>query len=307
LIHNKLLLSHGIGEKGMWTNRMKVVIVSLFLSLLVLPLLSGVFEPLVRGEGDVTVFEEYWLLLLAFAMYATPVILCTAVPVNLIAGFVTKKVKHFKLLMSFLIHIIPAGLIGLMGGIGFTSLTLFVAFIFFGVDYLIIHRESSIKFRYVALVPFAIILFSILPEIMEIAEDSIDYTVIKNKKTPQIDLYVNQKRASIHPSSCWTNNKSEGCMVDTEPYILPISPVGIDEMVVSGDVEVEVIIANEEKHLPMDAYYIDGNEIVKTNVTKNTFTLPAHIKEQVVKVVITTESNQKLFFSFGIRNGNRDI
>lgn len=56
----------------------------------------------------------------------------------------------------------------------------------------------------------------------------------------------------------------------------------------------------------MKAYYLDGDEIVEVNAQGNKFTLTAHIHEQVVKVVVTTENNQILSFAFGIRNGVRN-
>ncbi|MGG7619590.1 hypothetical protein [Bacillus coreaensis] len=94
-------------------------------------------------------------------------------------------------------------------------------------------------------------------------------------------------------------------MGDTVPIILSISPVGLDEFVVSGEVEIELNVAEEEK-FPMKAYYLDRDEIVEMNAKGNKFTLPAHIHEQGVKVVVTTANNQILSFAFGIRNGVRD-
>ncbi|MBM7660290.1 nitrate reductase NapE component [Bacillus mesophilus] len=289
----------------MWKKRIKVWTVSLLLSLLALPIVNVLIETFVLNGEEGSFFTNVQFLFMVFAVYATPVIILTAIPVQLLAAYVAGKAKRFKVLLSFLIHIIPAVQIGLFGGIGFISLTVLVALIFFTVDYLIMYKETSIKFRYLLFVPFSLLLLFSVPDLLNRTEDAIDYNLIKAKETPNVHLTVNEEKITIKPSSCWSSDDREGCGKDTEPYLLPIDPIGIEELAVSGDVEVVVTVEDEESYT-MNAYYLDGNEVVQVDVTGNTFTLPSHIHEQVVKVSVTTDMQQILSFSFGIRNGNRN-
>ncbi|WP_139205992.1 MULTISPECIES: hypothetical protein [unclassified Bacillus (in: firmicutes)] len=166
-------------------------------------------------------------------------------------------------------------------------------------------KEIQIKFRYLILIPYMLLGLSLIPNMITRVKETMDYNIMHDQGPPIIDLYVNEEKVSVKPGTCWSPDGSEGCPIDRKPYLLPIDPVGIDEFVVSGEIIVKTKFMNSKDEYSMEAYYLDGNEIKEIHESNNSFILPENIRDQVVKVTITTEPSQKLSFSFGIRNRNR--
>jgi hypothetical protein len=247
--------------------KIKVSVISIIISLLVLPFILGLeLSPRdMEQDGILYLIKEYRNSILLYGFYALPFMVCLGVPVTLLAERSIKKVKKFKVILNFLIHIIPAILFGfflfyklpllLMG------IPVIVAAIFFAVDE-ILQKERNIGIKaFFALVPMIITGIVLAPSILEKAETKRVMHEMDMNGPPQPVINVNGMTADIErPNACWDSDGSTGCPINKNPYILPIDPVGIDEFKVSGGIKVKIKMNNTDQDFTLQAYYIHQNE-----------------------------------------------
>ncbi|WP_217642782.1 hypothetical protein [Bacillus sp. UNCCL13] len=79
----------------------------------------GIPFPLLYGQQEPFGIEEYRNSFFIIGIYAAPIITIIAIPVNLLAAYLTKRMERYKNIVSFVVHIIPAFLVGLVGGLFF--------------------------------------------------------------------------------------------------------------------------------------------------------------------------------------------
>lgn len=262
--------------------------------------------PLVLGEYHTSFIQEYIGTMIFYGFFATPYMVFLGASVNILSGFVLKRISRFKMFINFLLHTIPALIIGFVmfsgGPFVLICIPILVSSIFFTVDTLVFQKEQKSRKKYtVIILPFAIWLILLIPNFV----DKLEFAEIQKEEIPRVELNVNGEVVKIKPSTCWDSDDSSGCPVADEPFLLPIDPVGINVFDMADEAEVKVSIPNTKKKYTLTVFYIDENVTKKLTVKGNKFTLPAHIHEQVVMVTATMDSSQKVYFYFGIRNGNR--
>lgn len=274
-----------------------VSLLSILISILILPFALGI-------ENLGMNFSDYLSAAMIFSIFATPYMVFFGVSVNVLAGYLIKKLSRYKILTNFFIHTIPALIISLMlfaDAPGFIGLTVLVASIFFVVDTLIIYEVNQpYKKVLVCFVPLIIYILLLIPGII----GHIENAKIQQAGTPSVELTVNKKTATLIPSSCWNSGGSEGCTGDTEPYFLPTDDVGIVEFQVDDKANVHINLKDNDQTYEIEVYYLKEEKTKKITAKKNSFALPKDIQEQVVKVNVRMKNTQMLSFSLGIRNGN---
>lgn len=288
-----------MNNKAIFKKKIIVSLISIVISILILPL--------ILGEYGNNFIHDYLGLILIYSLFASPFMILLGIPVNIIAGFVLKKVTRFKPFINLLLHSVPALIIGVIlfnEEFFLIFIPVFISSIFFVVDTLVFLRESTSKKKYfVLIVPFIFLLTLLTPNLI----DKWQFSQIQNEELPLVELDVNGEVVEITPNTCWDSDGSNGCPVDNKPYLLPIDPIGINEFNVEKEVEIKtrVHIPNSKRDYSISVFYIDGKKIKDLKVEGNEFLIPTHIQEQVVKVNITMDNSQKVSFQYGIRTGNR--
>ncbi|MGD6793131.1 hypothetical protein [Metabacillus indicus] len=277
--------------------RTKTIVLSIIISLLVFPIAVGF-------ENNGNLLMEYARNFVLCTMYGGPFLLVIGVPVHLLAGYIVEKSKRFKLTVSFLIHILPAAIIGfaLFGEAGFLiGIPVISASVFFAADAVIYRRVSRPAIAGIVLLPVLIYGLMCIPQLIQKAE----FRAIQNEPEPMAELTVNEQTSPIRLGTCWDSDDSSGCPIDREPYLLPTDDVGVAEFQVNGEAYAELNFLNTDRSFTLEVYYLTDNGVEKIKTDQNGFTLPDGIKEQVIKGTATMDNSQKVSFSVGIRSGNR--
>jgi hypothetical protein len=275
-------------------NKLFVSLISIVISILGLPL--------VLGEYHSNFIQEYIGMTILYGIFALPYIVFVGTPVNVLSGFILKRISRFKMFINFMLHAIPALITGLFVFPYIIGIPILVSSIFFVVDTLVFQKEQKSRKKFTVIVlPFAIWFILLIPVFIDKRESA----AIQKEEIPRVELNVSGEVVKITPSTCWDSDDSSGCPVDNKPFLLPIDPFVKNEFYVVDESVVEITIPNTKRKYTINVFYIDGNETKKLTAKDNKFILPAHIPEQAVKVIVSMDSSQKVSFKFGIRNGNR--
>ncbi|MBX9975095.1 hypothetical protein [Cytobacillus firmus] len=276
-----------------------VSLISIIICILFLPLVLG-------AEYHINFIQEYIGLMIFYGIYTLPFLVFLGVPINILSGFVLKRFNRLKIFINFLLHTIPALIIGLFmfsnGPFALICIPILISSIFFVIDTLVFQKEQKSRKKYtVIILPFTILLILLIPSFI----NEWEFVAIQKEEKPVVELNVSGEVVNIKPSTCWDSDNSSGCPADDEPFLLPIDPFVKNEFYVANEAIVKVNIPNTKRKYTITVFYIDEKATKKITVKGNKFILPAHIPEQAVKVIATMDSSQKVSFNFGIRNGNR--
>ncbi|KAA0542757.1 hypothetical protein FZW96_21180 [Bacillus sp. BGMRC 2118] len=284
-------------NNNVFFKKILVSIISIVISILLLPLLMGGFHT--------NFLQEYVHTLLLYSIYGIPFMVFLGAPVNILSGFILERNFQFKLFINFLIHVVPALVVGIFmfSGGPFLIICLFVSSIFFVVDTIVFKKnQDSNKLYFVILLPFFVWLFIYIPNYI----NKLEFSQIQNREPAIVELNVNGEIQEVRASACWDSEGSSGCPIDDEPILLPIDAAMSNEFKLTDETEVSVNIHNREKYTKMQVFYLDEHVTKKVTTEGNKFILPDNLQDQVVKVSVTMDDSEIISFNFGIRYSNHN-
>jgi hypothetical protein len=294
--------------------KIRVSVIAISISFLLLPILYPIDLPfgLTLLEVIMSGVENY---LRGFFLYLSVGIVFIGVigiPVNLLAGILVQKSKRFKHLVNFVIHLLPAFMVSVFFNfweVPFIEIPVIVASIFFVVDEVIYLKINLKRKGYALILLVPILMYFIFngPGILQNLEGKQTADNINKKGPPTITLEVQGKKIpwKEQVGYCWSSH--DGCVEDTEPFLLPIDPIGITELTISGPTEFKFIFGNSVGDPEIILYYMEDEfETIKAiRVVNSQVEIPATIPEQAVKVVAKWDNNEMVNFLIALRTGER--
>ncbi|WP_421381545.1 hypothetical protein ACOJQI_20400 [Bacillus salacetis] len=294
----------------MLKQKLKVSLISILASTILLPLFFPIDMPFSFSAADY--LASYSKSFLFYAGFGGIFMILIGLPVNFIAGLITKYTAKFTHIANFVIHLLPAILFGGLifpfswpDSLPFMAMPAFSAAIFFIVDEILFHKVNlrSHKAKLIFLIPPAAYILFMSPTLITHLQTEIIKAQIDKKGAPVVTATINGQAAPIRSTYCWTND-GEGCVYDTEPFILPRAR-GIEGL------EGEVPFTESPADLTFDfqnsagepscyAYYHDGTKVKKVKIEDLTLKLPDNMPDQLVRFLAEWDTHEKVWFYVGV-------
>ncbi|WP_139364821.1 hypothetical protein [Sutcliffiella halmapala] len=276
-----------------------VYIVLLFLW----PILTQLLNENLMGEGLIP--NDYFPFIIWFSISGVPIILTTALPVTILAGFVTKYLDGFlRLAVNFLIHIGSAILISLVlfkDNLGlFALIAIVVAAIFFTFDELPNFPKKREKGLLIS-TPFIILLIIMVPTWMNSYQVSQELKEIDQDGFPIPIVMINEKEVVIDdPLTGYSSTGTGGAHDILEPYILPLGILEDEQYEVydvnGGDI-ISLSFDSEPDDYSAELVYLKEGTMFTERIsdTNNKFTVPDNLEPQAIAINIVWPRHQVSF------------
>ncbi|WLR42253.1 hypothetical protein LC087_16200 [Bacillus carboniphilus] len=291
----------------MLKQKCKISFISILLSLLLLPVFFPVDLPFHFSiEG---LLDSYFQSLLFYIVYGTIFMITIGVPVNFLAGTITKSITKFTHIINLLIHVIPAFLFfspllflfSLQESLLFIGMAVFSASIFFVVDEIIYHK-INLKTRRATLLYFVPLLTYLTftgPSFVQILDNNITSAQIEKKGRPIVTAIINGEEIKINSSYSWSSHGG-GEVYDTDPYLIHPKN-GMDDIYFTDPLtSITFNFDNNSGQPEFYAYYYENNEKKKVKIVDSTIELPNNIPSQLVKFVATWDNHERISFVIGV-------
>ncbi|UTE77323.1 hypothetical protein [Rossellomorea sp. KS-H15a] len=235
------------------------------------------------------------------------------IPVTILAGVVTRKMKQYIHIINFIIHILPAFLVSvIMFGhalpllsMPYAGVPIFASTIFYVVDE-VIYQKIDLRGRFVKgifLIPAAVYLLYVGPSLYTGFLASQSSTQINEKGSPKVSLTFDGEEIPIKSSYCWTPD-GEGCVYGTDPFPLPEEKVkNVKEITMTSPATLDFSFENSEGEPTIYAYYHDGKDFKEIEEAGNKINISNDIPEQAIKFVVKWDNNEMVKFFVGVRTG----
>ncbi|NMH68338.1 hypothetical protein HF072_06050 [Bacillus sp. RO3] len=231
-------------------------------------------------------------------------------PVNFLAGVITGITKYTHV-ANFLIHLVPAILIGLfMFSWSWPDLLPFVgmfavsASVFFVVDEIIYHKVNlkSHKVKLLFTIPLIAYFTFMGPTYINTLENKITSAQIDKKGPPVVKATINGQEVGIRSTYCWTSD-GDGCAYDKEPYLIPpgrgiegLEDIHFTEPPSPISFDFKKSVGEPEFY----AYYFQDGEKKEVKIQNSTLELPEGIPNQLVRLLAKWDNHERVWFYIGV-------
>lgn len=280
-------------------NKLKVIIISFLLVILIAPILF----PL----------ESYSQTVGIYASIGSVLIIFVGIPVTFLAGVITRRMKRHAHAVNFLIHILPAVIISvtmfdsifIAFTLPFASVPIFASTVFYVVDEVIYHKIdlSGRLQKGIFFIPIAVTLLFVGPSLYNGYMTHQATTQLSEKGPPKAILTFAGEDIPITGGYCWASN-GEDCADNPKPFPLPESRVNnVKEVTITSPALLDFTFEKSVGKPTISAYYHDGNHFKEIKKAGSKVEIPGDIPEQAIKFVVTWENNEIFAFFVGVRTG----
>jgi hypothetical protein len=227
-------------------------------------------------------------------LYGVPIILLTALPVTIFAGFVTRLLKGFsRLAVNFIIHIGSAIFISqfLFKEFNeFASISIVVAAIFFTFDELS-HFAKKRNKGLLSVTPIVILFITLVPSWMHNHQVSQELEEIDRVGFPSPVIMINEREVEVDdPVSRYSSTGIGETYEILEPYILPkgiLEDPQYDVHEINGGDTISLSFDQKlnENYTAELTYLLDGTMFTeRISDTNNEFIVPDNLEPQAIAI-----------------------